>query len=165
MLLAKMIHEYPIETSGHPQVELIFEIDSGSNEHLVKEEDSHLLTDLHDCCSDLVLRNASGDRMDVIGSGKICDILGEALIHRNLECHLLSPTKLRQHGWTFIQWPAHVDPLPSGVLLDPEGCVALISDRNLKVNISNMYPYDTTVADVTQLHASLTNCNMHANNV
>ena len=102
--------------------------------------------------------------MIVVGSGLICDSLGEALVVRDLECNLLSPTKLRQQGWTFIQWPNHVDPVHSGVLLDPDGRVALISDCNLKVDISELYSYDDNiVADISRLHASLNN--IHVNNI
>ena len=92
---------------------LILEIDSGSHEHLFREEDSHVLKDLEECCDDLILKNASGNRMQVIGKGILCTELGTALVVRNLNCEcsataLFSPCQRKsqrvRRAWTLPQW-------------------------------------------------------------
>jgi hypothetical protein len=113
-------------------------VDSGTDEHLIKDET--LLSTTYSKMYIPELKAANGSNIGTTAIGKINELIDKVIVCPKVEENLLSVTKMLKKGMWVIFAPTDIDLLPDdpqigGVICDANGKICLTVDRNMRTDV------------------------------
>jgi len=120
------------------ELDNIMIVDSGADEHLIKDET--LLSTTYSKMYIPELKAANGSSIGTTAIGKINELIDKVIVCPKVEENLLSVIKMLKKGMWVIFAPTDVDLLPDdpqigGVICDADGKICLTVDRNMRTDV------------------------------